>query len=170
MSTDCIFNRRSVRRYTADPVSETDLTTLLKAGMAAPSAMNKKPWQFIVVQDAERRKSLSEICKYWGPAAQAPLVIVVCADTTGHDEVVEKYYVQDCSCASENILCTAAGLNLGGVWLGVYGEEDRMLGVMRLLGIPEEIYPVSVLAIGHPESYPEPHDSYDEYCVHHEIY
>lgn len=170
MSIDCIMNRRSVRKFTADPVSDSDLHTLLKAGMAAPSAANKKPWEFIVIRDAERRTALSQLCKYWGPAAAAPLVIVVCGNTTSDDPLVETYYVQDCSCASENILCAATGLNLGGVWLGVYGEEDRMLNVADLLKIPQGVFAVSLLAIGHPEQYPKPHDAYDEYCVHQETY
>lgn len=170
MSIDCILNRRSVRSYTADPVSEADLKMLLKAGMCAPSAVNKKPWQFVVIRDGQRRAALAEICPYWHPAKDAPVVIVVCGDTTSHDDAVEKFYVQDCACASENILCAATGLNLGGVWLGVYGEEDRMLGVSRLLQLPDGVYPVSILAIGHPATYPEPHDTYDEYCVHQETY
>lgn len=170
MSIDCIMNRRSVRQFTPDPVSDEDVTTLLKAGMAAPSAVNKQPWEFIVIRDAERRQSLSELCPYWKPAAAAPLVIVVCGNTIGGDPNVENYYVQDCACASENILCAATGINLGGVWLGVYGEQDRMLNVANLLKIPEGVYAVSILAIGHPEHYPEPRNTFDPDCIHQETY
>ena len=170
MSIDCILNRRSVRKFTPDPISENDLQMLLKAGMAAPSAGNKQPWEFIVIRDEQRRKDLAALCPYWGPAAAAPLVIVVLGNTTGSDSLVENYYVQDCSCASDNILCAASGLNLGGVWLGVYGEEDRMLNVADLLHIPTGVYPVSILAIGHPEHYPEPQDTFDQSSIHLETY
>lgn len=170
MSIDCIMNRRSVRQFTPDPVSDEDVRTLLKAGMAAPSAKNTQPWEFIVIRDAERRRNLSELCPYWKPAQAAPLVIVVCGNTTGGDPVVQQYYVQDCSCASENILCAATGLNLGGVWLGVYGDEDRMLNVANLLHIPQGIFAVSILAIGHPQTYPEPRNTFDEYSIHQETY
>ncbi|MBD5560036.1 MAG: nitroreductase family protein [Clostridia bacterium] len=170
MSIDCIMNRRSVRTFTADPVSDEDIRTLLSAGMAAPSAKNMRPWEFIVVRDPERRSDLAALCPYWKPAASAPVVIVVCGNTTSGDPTVLNYYVQDCSCASENILCAAAGINLGGVWLGVYGEEDRMLNVANLLHLPDGVYAVSLLAIGHPEHFAEPHHAYDEDSVHQETY
>lgn len=170
MSIDCIMNRRSVRNFTPDPVSEEDVRTLLKAAMAAPSAKNLQPWEFIVIRDPERRQNLSELCPAWKPAAAAPVVIVVLGNTTSGDPDVERYYVQDCSCASENILCAATGLNLGGVWLGVYGNEDRMLNVANLLGIPQGVFAVSILAIGHPKDYLEPKNAFDEYSVHQETY
>lgn len=166
MSIDCVLNRRSVRSYTSEPISEDDLRTLLKAGMYAPSAVNRKPWEFVVITDEAMRRSISEVCEYWRPAAAAPLVVVVCGDTRSGEQFITNYFVQDCACASENILVAAAGLGLGGVWLGVYGEEPRMLGVSDLLEIPEGVYPVSVLAIGHPQNVPAPHTGYDENKVH----
>lgn len=170
MAIDCILNRRSVREFTADPVSDEDLTMLLKAAMAAPSAANRRPWEFIVIHDPARRKNIADLCTYWKPAADAPVLIVVCGNTNESDDDVKKFYVQDCSCASENILCAATGLNLGAVWLGVYGEEDRMLNLAKLLGIPDGVYAVSLLAIGHPKHWLAPADNFDEYSIHQETY
>lgn len=170
MSIDCILDRRSIRKYTQEPVSAEDLHTLLKAGMAAPSAVNERPWEFVVVQEETKRKEVSKVCPYWAPAADAPLIIVVCGNTSSGSETVKTFFVQDCSCASENILCAAAGIGLGGVWLGVYGMQDRMDGLASVLGIPDGVFPVSVLAIGHPSQNLAPRDLYDERCVHFDRY
>lgn len=170
MSIDCILDRRSVRRYTCQPVSAAQLRTLLTAAMAAPSAVNERPWEFVVVRSLEQRRKISEVCPYWKPAESAPLVIVVCGNTVRADETLKTFFVQDCSCASENILCAATGMGLGGVWMGVYGIEDRMKGLAKVLGLPKGVYPVSVIAIGHPDQEPEPKDAFDESRVHMERY
>lgn len=170
MSIDCILNRRSVRSFTSEPVGEEDLSRLLKAGLYAPSAVNKQPWAFVVVRDVQRKKDIASICPYWHAAEAAPLVIVVSADLRNHDEVSDAFFVQDCSAASENILCAAAGMELGGVWLGTYGVPERVEAVQRLLSMPEGVVPVSVLAIGHPEKQPAPHSFFDETKIHYEAY
>lgn len=170
MSIECIMNRRSIRKYTSQPVSEEDLAVLLKAGMAAPSAVDERPWEFVVVRDPEKRKAVSNVCRYWAPAAHAPLVIAVCADTTRGDEILRTFFVQDCSCASENILCAAAGIGLGGVWLGVYGMQERMNQLAAVLGMPAGVIPVSVLAIGHPDQTRAPRELFEQNRVHFEQY
>lgn len=153
MSLECIFSRRSIRDFSQQAISPEDLHQLLQAGMAAPSAMNKQPWEFVVIQDKQRKESMAAICPYWKSAKNAPVVIVVCANLEDQDEVSKTFFVQDCSAASENILCAAAAMKLGGVWLGTYGLEDRMKAVGDLLSLPEFVYPVSVLAIGHPQKF-----------------
>ena len=94
-----IYARRSIRQYTDEPVSEGDIQELLKAAMAAPSANNLKPWHFCVVTDRTKLDALAEVLPYGKMLYKAPLALVVCGDPS----VAPKYWVQDCSVATENI-------------------------------------------------------------------
>jgi nitroreductase len=121
-----IFARRSIRKYTAEPVSEADIKTLLEAAMAAPSAANRKPWQFIVVTERQTLDRLAEVHPHGKMLFEAPLCIAVCGDLT----TFERFWVQDCSAATENLLLAATALGLGAVWLGVYPREERVTAVV----------------------------------------
>ncbi len=159
-----IFTRRSIRKYTNAVVSKDDITYLLKAAMAAPSAGNQQPWQFIVIQDRNILNEIPNFHPYSKMLLEAPLAIVVCGDVS-----VEKHkgmWVQDCSAATQNILLAAESKNLGAVWLGVYPSEERVNQVKKLLNLPEEIIPLSIIAVGHPAEQKEPADRYDEGRVH----
>jgi len=158
---DIIFSRRSIRRYTNDPVSEQDVTSLLEAGMAAPSASNRKPWHFVVVTDRAVLQALSDAHPYAKMLSSAALAIAVCGDPQTSD-----WWAQDCSAATENILIAAAGLGLGGVWLGCHGRPEREQAVRELLGIPEHIGVLSLLSIGHPDEEKEARTQYDPGRVH----
>jgi len=154
-----ILSRRSIRQYTAEPVSEALVKELLEAAMSAPSAGNEQPWHFIVIED---RKILDDIPTYH-PYAQmlksAPLAIMVCGD-----ERLEKYpgyWVQDCAAATQNILIAAQAKGLGAVWLGVYPTEDRVRALKALLGIPTPVIPFSIIAVGNPDEQKDPADRYD---------
>mgnify|MGYP000237189397 CR=1 FL=1 len=161
---DIIFARRSIRRYKDEPVTAEQIRTLLEAGMAAPSASNRQPWHFVVVTDRATLKALAEAHPYGKMLAEAALAIAVCADP----ELSPTYWQQDCSAATENILLAVAGLGLGGVWLGCYPNEDRVVGIRRVLGIPARIQVLSLLSIGHPAEYREPRTQYNEARVHRE--
>jgi nitroreductase len=156
-----IFARRSIRRYTADPVDEKDVKTLLEAGMAAPSAGNSRPWHFVVLTDRQMLDALAEVHAYGKMLFDAPLCIAVCGDPSrsGH-------WVQDCSAAAENLLLAVAALGLGAVWLGVHPEADRAAAIREVLHIPENIVPLNLIAIGHPAEEKEPRTQYDEARVH----
>lgn len=159
-----IFARRSIRKYTAEPVSEADIKTLLEAAMAAPSASNRKPWQFIVVAERHTLDRLAESHPHAKMLFEAPLCIAVCGDLTE----MERFWVQDCSAATENLLLAATALGLGAVWLGVYPREERVAAVRQVLGIPETIVPLNLISIGHPAEETEPRTQYDEARVHRE--
>ena len=160
-----LFKRRSIRAFHRDkPVEEKDIKALLEAGMAAPSARNLKPWHFIVVTDREMLDKLSVAHPYAEMLREATLCIVVCADP----EISERYWVQDCSAATENILIAAANIGLGAVWLGCHPREERKKAIKPLLGIPENIELLSLIAIGHPAEEKEPRTQYDETRVHRE--
>ena len=93
---------------------------------------------------------------------EAPLCIVVCGDPA----ISARYWVQDCSAASENLLLAATALGLGAVWLGVYPREERVKVVRKALQIPDEIVPLNLISIGHPAEEKEPRTQYDEARVH----
>lgn len=157
-----IFSRRSIRKYTDEPVSAEDVQMLLEAAMAAPSASNRKPWRFVVVTRRETLDALAEAHPHGKMLFQAPLCISVCGDLTE----VERYWVQDCSAATENLLLAATALELGAVWLGVYPREERIAAVRQILRLPERITPLNLVSIGHPAEEKEPRTQYDEACVH----
>ncbi len=170
MSCSCVLNRRSVREYTGEAISDEDLKTLLAAGMYAPSAQNSQPYEFIVVRDREKLNALSEISQHWYMLKKAPLAIAVVANLSGYRATNKDFFIQDCAASTENILVAAEGLGLGGVWLGLCGVNERMDSVAAVLGIPEGIVPFSVISLGHPASHPHPHNSFKEEKVHYDSY
>jgi nitroreductase len=143
---EVLFTRRSIRRYTGDPVSEDDLRTILEAGMNAPSANNRQPWHFVVVDDREKLNGIMAVHPYSKMLAQAPLAIVVVGDTA----TSSSYFQQDCAAAIENILLAAKALGLGTVWMGVYPNEARISGMRTLFDVPEPYVPLAIVAVGHP--------------------
>ena len=159
---DVIFTRRSIRQYTDEPVTEEQIKILLEAGMNAPSANNRQPWHFIVVDAREHLKAIMEVHPYSKMLEQAPMAIVVCADITRS----ERYWQQDCAAATQNILLAARALGLGSVWLGVYPKEERTKGITRLFDLPEHIRPLCVIAVGHPAEEAERVERYDSSKVH----
>jgi len=159
-----ILARRSVRRYTSQPVSEEEIATLLEAAMAAPSASNRQPWHFIVISRRETLDALAERHPYAKMLRQAPLAIVVCGDRT----LSENFWVQDTSAATENLLLAAAGMGLGAVWLGVYPNAERVAVVRDLLGLPAHISPLCIVAVGRPAEHPPARTQYQPARVHRE--
>ena len=159
-----IFARRSIRKYTAEPVSKKDIRTILEAAMAAPSASNRKPWHFVVVTDRKMLDNLARVHPYGKMLLEAPLCIAVCGDKT----ISARYWVQDCSAATENLLLAAAALGLGAVWLGVHPRESRVGPIRKVLNIPETVVPLNLISIGHPAEEKEPRTQYDEMRVHRE--
>ncbi len=160
-----LFARRSTRTYTEQAVSEKDIRSLLEAGMAAPSANDRQPWQFVVVRDRDALRKLAEAHPYGKMLAGAALGIAVCGDPS-----VSDWWVQDCAAATENILIAAAGLGLGSVWLGCHGRPQREEAVRGVLGIPGGLGILSLISLGHPARQKEPRTQYDEARVHWDRY
>jgi nitroreductase len=158
---DMIFSRRSIRAYTGEPVSEADITSLLEAGMAAPSASNRKPWHFVTVTDKTVLRALADAHPFGKMLARAAVGIAVCGDPD-----VSDWWVQDCTAATENILVAVVGLGLGGVWLGCHGRPEREQAVRDVLGIPASIGVLSLLSIGHPAEDKEARTQFDPARVH----
>ena len=163
---DNLFARRSIRKYTGEPVTDEQVDLLLKAAMAAPSASNLKPWHFVAVTRRAVLSQLAEIHPHGKMLAEAALAICVCGDPA----INERMWDQDAAAATENILLAVVGLGLGAVWLGVYPREERMQPIRGVLGIPDDIVPFSVVSIGHPAEARPARTQYDESRVHREAW
>ena len=159
---DNILARTSVRSYQDRPVEQEKIEKLLRAGMAAPSAVDKRPWHFVVVTDRQVLNGLAEANPNAGMAARAPLAIVVCGDKTKALPRVPDYWVQDVAAATENILLAAQGMGLGAVWTGTYPVTDRVEKVAAVLNLPDYIVPFCTIVIGYPDHYQAPKDKWDE--------
>lgn len=151
-----ILNRTSVRSYTDSPVEAAAVESMLRAGMAAPSAKNVQPWSFVVVDDRALLERMGEGLPYAKMLAHAPLAIIVCGDS----EASALWHL-DCAAATQNILLAAESLGLGAVWTAAYPYEDRMEVVSSTLGLPEHIKPLSVIPVGHPQKPHSPKDKWD---------
>lgn len=162
-----IMNRKSVRSYAKQPIEKEKIDTLLRAAMAAPTAVNKQPWAFVVIDDPQILDSLATQLPYAKMAAEAPLAIVVCGDLTqtlrGNDD---PYWPLDCSAATENLLLAAESMGLGAVWTAVYPEEDRMNTVKQVLSLPDYIVPFNLIPIGYPKFPEESKDKYKPRNIH----
>jgi len=161
---NAIYNRRSIRRYTKDEVTNSQVTVLLKAAMSAPSARNQRPWHFIIVRDKTTLQQLSRTHRYSDMVKDAPVAIVVCGDI--HLQSYKDYWALDCSAAAENILIAAEDIHLGTVWVAVYPREERIDHVRAVLSLPLNVLPLCIIPVGHPAEKPEPVDRFDESRIH----
>lgn len=161
---DTIMQRRSIRKYTDEMVSSDDVEKILRAAMHAPSAANQQPWEFVVITDRKMLDEIPAIHPYAKMTETAPMGIVVCGDVS--KEKVKGFWPQDCSAATQNILLAAQDLGLGAVWVGIYPAEERIVGFRRLLNLPENIVPFSLIPIGHPDETKTQVDRFDEERIH----
>jgi nitroreductase len=165
---DAIHSRRSIRKFSATPVADDMIETILRAGMAAPSAGNQQPWHFVVVSDRTRLDAIPSFHPYSKMVAQAPAAILVCGDPDG--KKWPTFWVQDVSAATQNMLLAARGLGLGTVWVGIYPEQDRMDGFRRLFGLPAHIVPFALVPVGWPATPFETLDRFRPELVHRETW
>lgn len=162
---DAIFKRRSIRKFTNQPIPNEVVKQLLEAAMAAPSAGNEQPWQFVVITEREILDKIPSIHPYSQMIKEAPLAILVCADMTLNKYDVD-YWIQDCSAATQNILLAATDKGLGTVWLGVYPRADRVEGLKKLFSLPEHVIPFALIPVGYPAEEKPPINRYKEDRVH----
>ncbi|MFV0422894.1 nitroreductase family protein [Oleidesulfovibrio sp.] len=159
-----IEERRSVRKFTDEAVTEEQITVLLRAAMAAPSAGNAQPWQFVVVDDRNVLEKVPALHPYAGMAAKAPLAILVCGDLSA--EKYPGFWVQDCSAAIQNMLLAAVDQGLGAVWTGIYPDETRVKNFVGLVGLPESVKPLALVVVGVPDQKTGAKDRFDAAKVH----
>ncbi len=145
---EALLNRRSIRKYTSDNVTDTQVEELLRTAMYAPSAVNKQPWHFIVFRDKNTIREITTIHPNAGMLEGSPVAVLVCYDEKlQHDE---GYGPVDCSAATQNILLAAHARGLGAVWVGVYPRKNRIEALHRIFDLPENIRPFSIVSIGYP--------------------
>jgi nitroreductase len=163
---EAILTRRSIRKYGGEAVTEEEVRALLKAAMAAPSASNEQPWQFVVITARETLDQIPTFHEYSQMLYEAPLAVLVCGDM--RLKRYEGFWVQDCAAATQNLLLAAHALGLGAVWIGVYPVEGLIARLRKLLELPPEITPFALVAVGRPDEEKPPADRYDEERVHRE--
>jgi len=159
-----IHRRKSVRKYLEKPVSREQLTLLMKAGMAAPTAADKRPWVFVAVTERAKLNALADELPHTKMLYTAPAAIAVCGDT--RKALNSSVWSQDCCAASQNILLAAEAIGLGAVWTGIYPEYFKYNHVRRVLSIPMEVIPLNVIAIGWPTGEEKPKEKFDPANIH----
>ncbi|NJO70175.1 MAG: nitroreductase family protein [Bacteroidetes bacterium] len=161
---EAILSRRSVRKFTNEPVTTDEIKELIKYAMFAPSAVNKQPWHFIII---DNRHIMEEVVKFHPHAAmllQAAAAVLICGDEElAHTSA---YWPVDCSAATQNFLLAAHGKGLGAVWLGIYPREERISAMKALMNLPEHIHPFSLIALGHHSQEPRIPDRYKPERIH----
>lgn len=163
---DNIMTRTSVRQFTSRPIAHDTLETIVKAGMAAPTAMNRQPWAFIVITEKEMLDSLQAVHPY-SNLKTATAAIIVCGDMEKTNEGFSReYWIQDCSAATENILLAAHAFGLGAVWCGVFPNPDILPEIRRVLNLPGHILPLNIITMGYPANQSQPKDKWNPDNVH----
>lgn len=156
-----ILSRTSVRAYTDQKVEKAKIEKLLRAAMAAPTAVNKQPWHFVVIEDKHILEQIAEEIPTAKMAARAPLAITVCGDMEkALDGEGRDFWIQDASAATENLLLAAHAMGLGAVWTSVYPIKDKVEATRALLKLPETIVPLGTIVIGYPKEKPLPKDKW----------
>lgn len=161
-----IIERRSIRKYTGEKISDEKIKEILKAAMYAPSGGNAQTWEFVVVRDRNLLNELTKVHPYSHPLKEADCAIIMCGNLK--KERFKDLWIQDCSAATQNILLASHSLGIGSVWLGVYPEMDRVDGIREIIKAPEDVVPFSIVSLGYPAEEKAVPDRYDENNVHYE--
>lgn len=160
---DNIATRTSIRDYEARPVEKEKIEKMLRAAMAAPTAMNKQPWHFVVVDQRNVLDALAGANPYAKMLKKAPLAIVVCGNT---DKMIEgggrDFWIQDASAATENLLLAAHAMGLGAVWTGAYPSEERCISISKVLSLSDSLIPLNMIVVGYPAEHPQPKQKFKE--------
>jgi nitroreductase len=161
---DNIFNRRSIRQYTSEHVPDETIELLLKAGMYAPSAVNKQPWEFIVFRNRETMQRIIAVHPNASMLLRASAAILVCWDEQRQHDT--GYGPVDCAAATQNILLAAHSMGLGAVWVGIYPRQQRMEAVGQIFSLPYHIHGFSIIALGFPAEKKSHPNRFDKLKIH----
>ena len=159
-----IFHRVSVRKFEQKPVEQEKILQILRAGMQAPSTGDQRPWEFYVVTNREKILALSKCHKYAGCAANAPVLIVPVYRKEGI--WLPEYEQIDMAIAQENIWLETDSLGLGGVWLGIAPQQERMDKVAEILDLPDNVTAFSIFVLGYPAEHHNQEDRFDASRIH----
>lgn len=161
-----ILTRRSIRKYSGTEVSNEQIESMILAAMYAPSARNQQPWHFIVLRDKATLAKIPVFHPNSKMITGASAGILVCADI--QLELSVGYWIQDLAAATQNILLSAHGMELGAVWLGIYPRKERIKGIKNLLSLPPHIIPFSLISVGYPAETPSHPDRFKPERIHFE--
>ena len=149
---ELITNRRSIRRYSSQPIREEVVNKILQAGMSGPSCVNARDYAFVVVQDKQKLLQMFEACgSPAAPLKDATLAMLVCGDLNRSFSMAKDYWIIDASIAAQNMSLAAYDLGVGNVWLGVWPQDERVQNLIDLFDLPANIIPHSILSMGYPE-------------------
>ena len=165
---EVVFSRTSVRSFNDRPLTSQEWDSLIRAAMAAPSAVNLQPWDFIIVEKRETLQRLTAELPYAKMTAQAGGAVLVCSTPARANQGKEEYAIIDASAACENLLLAATALGLGAVWTAVYPNPDREAAVRQILGIPADVLPLALVPVGEPKGPQHSKDKYNKAMIHRE--
>lgn len=160
-----ILTRKSVRQFTAEPVTEAQIDTLLRCAMAAPSAVNFQPWEFIVVTDRALLDTIGSRFPNTRISENVQVAFVMCGNMEKTFPGAPDFWIDDVSAATENLLLAAHSMGLGAVWCGIFHTE-KVAGLQEILSLPGHIVPLCVVPVGHPAEDPEVKDKYKPENIH----
>lgn len=162
-----IHQRKSVRHFSDKEVTKEQLEAIVRAGMAAPTAINTQPWQFLVVTDKELKAKYAENNRQAEMINKCQALVIICGDMNIGNERSQAFWVQDVSAATENLLLAVESLGLGAVWTGVYPIEERVKEVKEKFALPEKVIPLCVVLVGYPDGdYDQPKDKWKPERLH----
>ena len=159
-----IFHRVSIRKFEQRPVEKEKILQILRAGMQAPSTGDQQPWEFYVVTNREKIEALAKSHQYAGCAANAQVLIVPVFRKEGL--WLPQNALIDMSICQENMWLETDSLGLGGVWLGIAPERDRMDKVAEILELPDHLDAFSIFVLGYPAEHREQKNRFEESRIH----
>ncbi|MGI6710407.1 MAG: nitroreductase family protein [Bacilli bacterium] len=165
---EAIKNRRSIRKFSNKEIKQTEIETMIRMAMQAPTARGQKPWRFLVVSDKKILKELSNILSNGIMLVEASLCIILVTDKS--DLASVEYYPQDMAAATQNLMLAATALNIGSCWLGTYPNIERMEKLEKLIPLPENCEYFSMIALGYPKDEADLKfiDKYDSSRIHYD--
>ena len=164
-SDSVIYRRHSIRKFTPAPIDQEQTDHILHSAMAGPSANNHQPWSFAVIDDRALLDNIARIHPYAGMMKSAPLAVVACVLRASVND--DPFYQQDLGAAIENMLLAAVECGLGSCWCGIHPNAQLEKKFIELLKIPDTIFPLAVIAFGHPDETKPVSDRYNPSRIHH---
>lgn len=166
---ECIYKRRSIRKFQEKKLEKDTLLTLIKAATSAPTACNTQPWEFIIITEEEIINEVKQ--KIYFGKFNAPAIIIVCGNMDlAMSGPVKDFWIQDCSAATQNILLAATSMGLGSLWVGLYPVESSYKPLYKILNIPNEVIPLGLVYVGYPAEEKDARIQYDEKHVYWQKY
>lgn len=161
---EALLGRRSIRKYKDQKISNENINEVLKAAMYAPTAMNLKAWQFIVIDDKAVLVQTINSIPYAEMLKQSAAAILVCGDS--EIEKNESWLLQNCSAATQNILLAAHGLGIGSCWIAIHGMDDVYKKIKNQFKLPDNIIPVSLISLGYPDEVVTAEERFKQEKIH----